>query len=510
MGAETNVSIFNNTIYNCNGSIVVGSGQTGASVNGVALYGNTIHDSVNWDDSADNNHHDGIHLWAVHSGSSWSNVQIHDNNEYGDWGVHTTALVFIEANGGGSGGGTNAIYNNIFSETNAAAHPPTNGDISLQADGWYVLNNTFINDSNAGQGGGAIQADSGNGATVQNNILASPSTAINFPLGTSISTGDYNDYYNVGSGVPFYYLGQTLNKLADFISLAKLDTHSITTNPNLSASGVPASNSPVVGAGLNLTSLCGKFAGLCVDAAGNPRPVSGKWDMGAFQQGGTTSPSTFTLNVVNGSGSGTFAAGAQVTITANAPPSGQSFLDWTGASVQNASSPTTTLVMPSSNVTVTANYTAPVMFPLTVVSGIGSGAYPAQSQVTIEADLPPAGQKFVQWTGAAVKSGTSSPTTLVMPAGPLSVVATYTAITPVPPVPPVSNGQLHTLHVVNGSGSGQFGPGAVITIRANPAPAGQVFAGWTGGTVKSSTSPVTTVTMSYWNVNVTATYRKQR
>jgi hypothetical protein len=278
-----NVSIHHNTIYNCNGSIVVGSGLTGATVNGVLVYRNTIHDSANWDDAADNNHHDAIHLWAVHPNSVWSNVQIFNNYAYGDWGIHTTALVFIEANGGGAGSGTNGIYNNVFVASNSAADPPANGDISLQGDGWFVLNNAFINDSNAGGGGGAVQADSGNNVTMENNVMVSPSTAFNFPAGTSIYMGDHNDYYNVGNVVPFFYGGSTYNTLAAFAAASGSEQGSITDNPNLSSAGVPAAGSVVIGAGVNRTFFCGTFTALCLDAAGHQRPATGPWDIGAFQ-----------------------------------------------------------------------------------------------------------------------------------------------------------------------------------------------------------------------------------
>jgi hypothetical protein len=66
--------------------------------------------------------------------------------------------------------------------------------------------------------------------------------------------------------------------------------------------------------------------------------------------------STYTLTVVDGTGSGAYAAGTVVTISANPPPSGESFLDWTGATVQNPNASTTTLTMPPSSVTVTANF----------------------------------------------------------------------------------------------------------------------------------------------------------
>ena len=279
---RSSISIHDNLIYNCNGFIVVGSGNTGATVNGVSIYNNTMHDSVNWDDTADSNHHDGVHIWAVHASSSWSNVQIYDNYFYGDWGIHTTGQIFIEANGGGAGSGSNGIYNNVLVCANAGTHPLANGNISLQANGWYILNNTFSNDSNGGAGGGAIQADSGTGVTEENNVLVSPSTAINFPSGTSITTGDYNDYYNVGNGVPYFYGATTYNTLSDYHTGTGLDTHSITTNPNLNGSYHLQSGSPAIGTGTNLTSLCSTFSALCSDNAGSARPSTGAWDMGAF------------------------------------------------------------------------------------------------------------------------------------------------------------------------------------------------------------------------------------
>jgi hypothetical protein len=67
----------------------------------------------------------------------------------------------------------------------------------------------------------------------------------------------------------------------------------------------------------------------------------------------------YTLNVVNGTGSGAYAAGSVVTINANAAPSGQSFLNWTGAAVSSPNQASTTLTMPAATTTVTANYSGP-------------------------------------------------------------------------------------------------------------------------------------------------------
>lgn len=72
---------------------------------------------------------------------------------------------------------------------------------------------------------------------------------------------------------------------------------------------------------------------------------------------------TYALTVNNGSGSGSYAAGAIVSIAANSPALGTSFLNWTGATFANGSSSTTTLTMPAAATTVGANYQ--VAFPVT-------------------------------------------------------------------------------------------------------------------------------------------------
>ena len=70
----------------------------------------------------------------------------------------------------------------------------------------------------------------------------------------------------------------------------------------------------------------------------------------------------YTLTVKNGQGSGSYVAGATVIVIANEPASNQQFSKWTtdNAAVKFASDTVaaTTMVMPASNTTVTANYTA--------------------------------------------------------------------------------------------------------------------------------------------------------
>ena len=69
--------------------------------------------------------------------------------------------------------------------------------------------------------------------------------------------------------------------------------------------------------------------------------------------------SDYALTITNGSGSGSYAAGAAVTITADAAPSGKVFDHWTttsGGAFANAHAPTTTFTMPANATTLAAIY----------------------------------------------------------------------------------------------------------------------------------------------------------
>jgi len=73
----------------------------------------------------------------------------------------------------------------------------------------------------------------------------------------------------------------------------------------------------------------------------------------------SSSSTTYTLTVVNGSGSGNHAANATVNITANVASVGKVFDKWTttdGVAFANATAASTSFTMPAKNVTVTATY----------------------------------------------------------------------------------------------------------------------------------------------------------
>lgn len=156
---------------------------------------------------------------------------------------------------------------------------------------------------------------------------------------------------------------------------------------------------------------------------------------------GTNTPNpdgSYTVTVNNGTGGGNYQPGATVTITANAAPTGQSFTNWTtgttGVSFANANSSSTTFVMPSSNVTVTANYSgggsSSGKYKVTVNYGSGSGEYAAGATVNITANAPESSSRvFSRWTtnnsGLGFANANSVSTSFVMPAADVTVTANY-------------------------------------------------------------------------------------
>lgn len=151
----------------------------------------------------------------------------------------------------------------------------------------------------------------------------------------------------------------------------------------------------------------------------------------------------------------------------------------------------------------------PPTYALTVNSGTGTGSYAAAQQVNISANAAPPNQVFDVWTEspAGIVQLLSSPSTVVtMPSQSATVTATYRASGG---GGGGGGGTTYTLTVQNGTGSGTYAAGTVVTITANAAPPGSVFSSWgasPNGIVANPTSPTTTVTMPSGNATVTAIF----
>ena len=165
----------------------------------------------------------------------------------------------------------------------------------------------------------------------------------------------------------------------------------------------------------------------------------------------------------------------------------------------NAPSATFTVINPGS--TPSNAITVPISngvktYSLSVTGGTGGGNYAAGTVVAINANAPPAGQVFVNWTGSPVANPSAASTSITMPAANAAVTANF------------ANGTTkYNLTVNNGSESGSYTAGTVVTITANTPPAGQVFQNWTGAAVANANAATTTLTMPGAAASVTANYQ---
>ena len=119
------------------------------------------------------------------------------------------------------------------------------------------------------------------------------------------------------------------------------------------------------------------------------------------------------------------------------------------------------------------------------------------AEVTVTARPAQPGEEFQVWEGdiAILDDFTSASTQALIPFQDVSITAAYS--------------DLPTFDVIvtNGAGDGDYYAGAQVNINADPAPAGQQFAGWTGNvTFANASSANTSFTMPSSPVVVTATY----
>ena len=289
---DSAVMFSNNTISRTNWGLNLSTigASSGATVtrNDISC---VIGATCNWDSGAANAfHHNGIMIDPQNSGDQMSNLVI-SNNFIHD--INTcTAGIFIDPAAGDTPG--IQIYNNVFSTT-AGQIGPSDGwiTVGIGTSNAVVLNNTIIGPGAIGMNGGGSGFS---GPMIKNNIVATTNSAIVLDPGFAGVASDYNDFYNITSGNPMVAEPAFYSSVAAWVGGTGFDVHSITANPNLTASFVPNAGSPVIGKGVNLTSV--GITGLNVGAPQTfgvtgscgtgcvPRPPSGPWDMGAYQTSG--------------------------------------------------------------------------------------------------------------------------------------------------------------------------------------------------------------------------------
>lgn len=295
-GTYSNLTVTGNDIYNMDhGWFATDSNSSGSAVmSGFHIYGNTLGSMTNWDNTADNNHHDGFHLSTNSPASLFSSFFLYDNYLYGDIGANANGGFFSFPSGPSTESGL-YVFNNLFVNT-SANHCWANGFVSLYSVGAATItNNTFVSNATSCKDNGLDYNDGSTGLTFENNIAQNmANSSIYAPGGVSVSAMDYNIYYN---SLSWFWTSNWYTTLAGWQSASHLDSSSTVSSPILTSTyHLTSSKSSAWQAGTNLYSICNGqpnpgLGALCLDKAGIARPSSGNWDIGAYyDSGGNNQP----------------------------------------------------------------------------------------------------------------------------------------------------------------------------------------------------------------------------
>lgn len=283
-GMSSGILMHDNVAYNMNWGLIIGDDGSGGTLNSpVAVYNNTVHDFSNWDDNANNNHHDAVYCFV--NASVLNACTIYNNYIYGDRGTHMNADIFASQNTGGVTCGGVQIFNNL-SVNLSTSHFAANGFVQDWCTNSLIMNNTWSGATNSASSFCYV-LNAGTGATVQNNICSTVAEGIYTAAASVITSSDYNDIYNISSSNSMTYMGSVYGSVAAWTIGTGFDAHSITSDPSLTNRYKPSSSMPL-GVGINLFSTCNGqpnpgLGALCSDAGGIARPSSGAWYIGAYQ-----------------------------------------------------------------------------------------------------------------------------------------------------------------------------------------------------------------------------------
>jgi hypothetical protein len=352
-GDASNVQIYNNSISDQDWGI--GGGGSGAteSAQNVLIHDNDITNWSNWSQGHSTGcssayHQDGI-IWFNYGGAPTAtyNLAIYNNYIHGDLtdGCPTGFIYCADDL-------PCDVFNNVLQTTNSAANHNQFGIMWLGQGGGdphpfapyaRVWNNTILSANaadvcamfnlvTAGASDYRNNVCYGTGANFSNNIESYITTVT--ATAALFGNWDYNDWNPLLTTK--FWGSQANGTNASWATWKGLitngDAHSITSNPTLNSApyATPQAGSPVIGAGVNLTSLCsGVDTPLCTGppqtfgvngscgAGCIARPSSAAWDMGAFPFAAPATPPTFTTPA-----SCPFTGPAPITVVLNDPNTG--------------------------------------------------------------------------------------------------------------------------------------------------------------------------------------------
>lgn len=310
---SSGILTYNNNIYNIDHGVVYGDQGTNSILSSSscssAIYNNSFGAMQNWDDAADDNHHDSIHIWANNApGSNYTGVCVYSNLFSGNMGIGPSGIITME-----SLGTNDYVFNNIIDLTSGgdcadgALAKFTGSGTNGSGNSWF--NNTVIPGSACII---SLGVQENTGGVVENNLFMSNSGTFVYQASpnTAITTADYNTYGTPAGSSPFYGSCGSAVSFATWNSSCGFDTHGQLTAITLNGNYTLQSGSAAIGAAKNLTSLSITaldtgapqtfgVTGTCGTGCA-ARPSSGAWDAGAYPYVSATQASPATCSPTSG------------------------------------------------------------------------------------------------------------------------------------------------------------------------------------------------------------------
>ncbi len=297
---SSNWKIYNNVVRHATWGIAAFASGSTTILSNLIVYGNDIDIGSDWDDPSYLFHLDGLFIYGQGSTGYVNGAYVYNNYFHGNWGSNGTSAAqtgqaYINQNLQNF-----YIFNNIFDISAGGGAANGNLAIGYSDVNFLIVNNTFLGAGGTLSGCCAI-GDAGGGdtgITVENNIEAHIDSGVNFSHATQPATVNYNDNYDItGTGENGAWCNPTLGCTTSFSAWqsAGNDTYGVYADPILNASYLPQPGSAAIHLGTNLYSVCSGqpnpgLGALCYDAAGYPRPATGNWDAGAYNDPPSSAP----------------------------------------------------------------------------------------------------------------------------------------------------------------------------------------------------------------------------